>query len=54
MNADKTEAMIMEGGEEPEPISQQAHHRQITKVRKTWIGRTKERNMCNLCGSAVN
>jgi hypothetical protein len=54
MNAEKTEAMIMEGGEVSQPISQEAYHYRTTGHRRSWKEKSKDKLPCALCGSVIS
>jgi hypothetical protein len=49
MNAEKTEAMIMEGGVVSQPISKEAYNHRISGTGKNWLEKLKEKILCSLC-----
>jgi hypothetical protein len=53
MNAEKTEAMIMEGGNVSQPISKEAYCHRVTGTGKSFLEKSREKIMCSLCGAEV-
>jgi hypothetical protein len=54
MNAEKTEVMIMEGGNVSQPIPKDAYLHRITGQGKSWSEKSREKISCSLCGAIVS